>query len=128
MNENEERLLNEGDNVTHRYHGKISSIQKVKRVTATLAELGNGNKVRRKVRHDGELVEFGGEKWSFNSYNLTNENDYHQVKLTSARKKVVAKLEALIKSVGSGSLDYVEGVATMFIPNPLLPESKNSHD
>jgi hypothetical protein len=112
------KLLNEGDEVACCYMGKLQSIAKVARVTATQALLTNGTRLKR-TEGAGWLDEVGAEKWNHRAFYFATDEHRKELALRDARAKVMAAIDALRSAVATGGVAYVEQVATLFQPNPL---------
>lgn len=81
-----------GTEVTERYGGKIRSIKKITRVTATRAfiKVTDTHETALKIEStsDGYVYKVAQEKWSQTSYNITTDKDRAEFKHALAVQKL----------------------------------------
>ena len=83
--------LEVGTEIAELYYGKILSIKKVTRVTATRAyiKIGNGHESTFRIEApEGGVREFSPAKWSASSYRVATEKDHAELKLALSIQKL----------------------------------------
>ena len=81
-----------GTEIAERYNGKIRSIKKITRVTATRADIKISDTaetcLRIEASEDGYVREFSPQKWSQTSHRVATEKDKAELKLALSIQKL----------------------------------------